>query len=393
MRTGSSLRVFLQASVVIALLAFLGCTALPKVELTAYTTAYSEARTITNGILDIVVPYERAVIRTAARGRTKTISVPVAATIGDDNARDARAEATLVDESLLEPKSKSKVDDPPPEPKSKADASLLKPKSKVDESLLKPKAKPDSVRPKTTTRVVTVSICNDGYGGPDPFCYQIRDAFADIGDPPLVASFRKLSNVVHRFNALLIAYANGVSGPLIEEELSGLSATLTKIGTLVPSPGSASAAAFASRFNGIVSKLIPVAQFVGPAIDRAQLRAFLLENYELVDDAIELMATSSGTLYANVAIGTGIFARGQLATTSPQALFNRQREIRGVIANWTVLLDDTRLLLRELKIAIENSDGLETRLRNLNESTVTARIDTSAIKKQIAALGTPAIRP
>jgi hypothetical protein len=118
-----------------------------------------------------------------------------------------------------------------------------------------------------------------------------------------------------------------------------------------------------------------------------------LENYELVDDAIELMATSSGTLYANVAIGTGIFARGQLATTSPQALFNRQREIRGVIANWTVLLDDTRLLLRELKIAIENSDGLETRLRNLNESTVTARIDTSAIKKQIAALGTPAIRP
>jgi hypothetical protein len=71
----------------------------------------------------------------------------------------------------------------------------------------------------------------------------------------------------------------------------------------------------------------------------------------------------------------------------------RRREIRRLIANWTVLLDDNRRLLRELKFAIENSDGLETRLRSLNDSTVVARIDTSAIKKQIATLGTPVLPP
>jgi hypothetical protein len=51
--------------VMVAVLA--GCSAVPRVELTAYTTAYAEILTITNGILDIVVPYERIVIRTAGR--------------------------------------------------------------------------------------------------------------------------------------------------------------------------------------------------------------------------------------------------------------------------------------------------------------------------------------
>lgn len=399
-----------RAIVVVAPLAFFGCTALPKVELTAYTTAYSETRIITNGILDIVVPYERIVIRRAAQGRQKTVQVRVpvdpatdAATVGPTGGAGTANEpppgapatsAPKVDESLLEskarPKSAPKVDESLLEPKSKA---KTKSAPKVDETLLEPKSppKPAPPRTKTVTRVVTISPCNEGFGGVDPYCYETRDAYADIGDPPLVASFRNLSNVVHRFNALLIAYANGVSGPLIEQELNGLSSAVTTISTFVPASGAAGAGVFATRFNGIVGKLVPIAQFIGPAIDRAQLRSFLLENYELVDDAIELMATSSGTLYSNVAVGTLFFAR--TPNVSTQALTARQREIRGLIANWTVLLDDSRQLLRELKGAIEVPDGLETRLRNLNESTVTTRIDTAAIRKQIATLGTPVIRP
>ena len=80
------------------------------------------------------------------------------------------------------------------------------------------------------------------------------------------------------------------------------------------------------------------------------------------------------------------------APGADQALVTRRKEIRRLIANWTVLLDDTRRLLRELKAAIEVPDGLETQLRNL-DSAVKARVDTSVLKREIATLGTPALAP
>jgi hypothetical protein len=125
--------------------------------------------------------------------------------------------------------------------------------------------------------------------------------------------------------------------------------------------------------------------------DRAQLRDFLLNNYENVDKAIALMATGSAELYANVAIGTNLFRR-MTAPGAGQSLVVRRQEIRRLIANWTVLLDDNRRLLRELRDAAAAPDGLETRLNNLDPS-VKARTDTSVIKKQIATLGTPLLAP
>lgn len=317
-----------------------GCAALPKVELKAYATAYAETQVITNGVLDIVVPYERIVIRTAAAPTRVAPATPA----------DAPPSATC---------------QPPA-----CDPSLLA-------------NRPAAPRP---VPVVTAPRCRNGFRGPDPFCYEFRDGYADIGDPVLVGAFRNLSNVVGRFNALLIAYADGASAKLIEQELSGLSATVTTIGSLVP--GSSVGSAFANRFNNLVGKIVAIA---GPVIDREQLRIFLLDNYELVDQAIELMATNSPALYSNVATGTLFFR--DIAPGSGPSLNTRRREIRRLIANWTVLLDDNRRLLRELRIAIEAPDGLETRLRNLNESTVIARIDTSAIRKQIATLGTPVLPP
>jgi hypothetical protein len=103
------------------------------------------------------------------------------------------------------------------------------------------------------------------------------------------------------------------------------------------------------------------------------------------------MAENSEQLYANVAVGTLNF-EVKVPGSNTQALNARQREIRRLIANWTVLLDDIRVLLSELKTAVEVPNGLETRLRNL-DSTMKARIDTSTLKKQIATLGTPMLAP
>jgi hypothetical protein len=55
----------------------------------------------------------------------------------------------------------------------------------------------------------------------------MRDAYADIGDPPLVAAYRNLADVILRFNRLLIAYADGISGRLLAQDLDGLSASVS----------------------------------------------------------------------------------------------------------------------------------------------------------------------
>jgi hypothetical protein len=37
--------------------------------------------------------------------------------------------------------------------------------------------------------------CRTLVAGEDPFCYEVRAGYADIGDPPLVAAHRNLANV------------------------------------------------------------------------------------------------------------------------------------------------------------------------------------------------------
>ena len=301
-----------------------GCTNIPRVEVTAYVSAYTDIMAVTNGGLDIVSPYERVMIRSAS---------------------PSRAVAAAGSPPLSAPLS----------------------------------------------AIVERGICTRKVTGPDPFCYEMRDGYADIGDPPLVGAYRNLANVVLRFNTVLVAYADGVSGRLLQQELSALSSSVTELSKASTSLGVVQSGAFAASFEAVLHGLAPVINIAGGFVDRAELRRFLLANQGTVDDALRAMATESVELYANVSLGTDMFRR-KVAAGSDQALLTRRREIRRLISNWTVLLDDTRRLLGELKSAVETADGLETRLHNL-EGTVRARIDTTAIKKQIATLGTPALGP
>ena len=353
-----------------------GCTAVPKVELTAYTTAYSEVQTITNSVLDIVVPYERIVIRNSA---ATPLTVPRGFRRSgwtDPSVWNAFAQATE-DPSLTAPR--------PTQP-AQEDSSLTAPRPK------QPARKAPS---STTSRPAQVlrlpGGCTRMVAGADPYCYEMRDGYADIGDPPLVGAYRNLANVVLRFNTVMLAYADGISGRLLQQEINGLASSVSELSKVSPVAGINRAAAFSASFTAIVNGLGPVINFVGGVHDRAALRRFLVANYPIVDDALDLMARDSVELYANVAVGTNLFRRLAAPGTS-KSLVVRRREIRRLISNWTVLLDDTRRLLRELRLAMETSDGLETRLVNL-EGTVRARIDTSAIKKQIATLGTPVLGP
>lgn len=364
------IRNFLPPTAIVVLLV-VGCTPVPRVELTAYTTAYSDSLEATNGVLDIVVPYERVVMRFSAGDAASLVST---------TPRAAAAPPPAIERRPSTPRPA-----PPPDPALFADPDAVKSVNPA------PPLDPPPAAPAGTVTTVAGSGCVSGIGGTDPFCYELRDAWADIGDPPLVAAYRSLSTVVLRFNNLLVGYANGISGRLLEQDVNSLSAAAGSLTQLAPIAAIGGAGGFAAAVSGVVSALAPIAGIAGRIADRTQLRDFLLNNYENVDKAIALMATGSAELYANVSIGTNLFRR-MTAPGSGQSLVARRQEIRRLLANWTVLLDDNRRLLRELRDAAAAPDGLETRLANLDPP-VKASIDTSIIKKQIATLGTPTLAP
>jgi hypothetical protein len=105
-------RGWLLEAALIALLV-VGCTPLPRAELTAYSGAYSDIQTITNGVLDIIVPYERIVIRNAAMDTISVVTSP-----GNARAQTVPDAALLADHSAAGP-----VRGPPPDPSLLADPS------------------------------------------------------------------------------------------------------------------------------------------------------------------------------------------------------------------------------------------------------------------------------
>ena len=125
---------------------------------------------------------------------------------------------------------------------------------------------------------------------------DMRDGFADIGDPPLVGAYRNLANVILRFNTLLVAYSDGISGRLLRQEIEGFTSSINEISKLAPITNISGAGTFAASFTGIVNSLLPIADLAGGVVDRAQLRTFLLDNYEIVDQALLLMAQNSSKL-------------------------------------------------------------------------------------------------
>jgi len=291
-----SIRDFLRPLFVLIFLS--SCAQLPKVELASYLNAYNEVQEITNGVLDIVAPYERIGIKVLAAG---------------PNARSKCTDGNLVDQ----------------------------------------------------------------------YCYDLRDGYADIGDPPLVGAYRRLSSVVGRFNAILAAYIDGISMKLITQDLNLLSSELGELSKF----GGLESVALHSAIVSFAKDIIPAGTVVGGIHDRAQLKRFLLENHTDVAKALRLMADNSSALYSNVVSGTTSFQRQSGANRA--ALTTRKLEIRKLIANWTVALDDAVVQLKVLVASIQNPDGLEPRIRNLNETAITSRINTEIIRKQIATLGTP----
>jgi len=228
-----------------------------------------------------------------------------------------------------------------------------------------------AIRPSTFT---TEDCPAGGVLSPDPFCYEIRDVFATIGDPPLVGSYRDLIEVIARYNAILVAYSDGVSLRFIQQDLDGFAAGVA-----------AASADAAADLTGVITDLTPAAEQLTGYSDRQSLLALLNQTFPKVDAAFAALARESGALFSNVATGTtGAVRLGG----NRQTLAARRTELRNVIANWTVLIDETRGLLQDMNFALNNPDNLEVRLRNLQDEAIPVNAGFEVLRRQLAELGT-----
>ena len=293
----------LKLSFLIPALLLCACTTnpVPKVELDAYIGGYNKAQQTTNSVLDLIVPFEREVLRAVATS-----------------------------------------DSPPTANSAAADCPT----------------------------------------GRNAYCYQLRDAWANIGDPPLVQSVRRTSDVLLRFNRLLTAYAAGVSADLLAADYARLQARIGGLSELAASaaPGIAPAITLAKTLGESLAG--PLAA----SADRAQFGIYLQENQANVDQALGLLAESSEALYGNVKTGTDLRKRAAANANERAALDQRRTELRQMLANWSVLIDGVRLQLRELAAASANPQGLETRLRNLGSADAETSANAETINREIISL-------
>ena len=226
------------------------------------------------------------------------------------------------------------------------------------------------------------SVADDCPTGQNAYCYQLRDAWATIGDPPLVKAIRRTTDVLLRFNKLLTAYAAGVSADLLAADYARLQARIGVLGSLAASasPQIGPAITIAKSLGESVAR--PLAA----SADRTQFGIYLQQNQTNVEQALGLLAESSQALYGNVKTGTDLRKRAAANTTERAALDQQRDQLRTMLANWSVLIDDVRVQLRELASASANPDGLETRLRNLGNADAETSANATVLNREIIAL-------
>lgn len=218
--------------------------------------------------------------------------------------------------------------------------------------------------------------------GRNSYCYALRDAWATIGDPPLVKSIRRSTDVLLRFNKLLSAYASSASVDLLRADYARLQA---RIGPL---------AGLAASAPGNIGPAITIAKQLGTAAaepllgaaDRAQFGVYLRDNRAAVDEAFGLLAESSEVLYGNVSSATDLRKRAAANAAERAALDQRREQLRQILANWTVLIDNARVQLNELAWASANPDNMETRLRNLGNLDSETNANAAILNREILLL-------
>lgn len=191
-----------------------------------------------------------------------------------------------------------------------------------------------------------------GLRGPFPDFDPAEAAyFVSFGDPPITGSLRASVAVLERYNAALIALAQGQDARAWLAHLTGLGAEIGATGAALAAAGpraaaltGAGAASFAAGAAAL-SAAQPVIDAALTAASRAEFRDRLTEAAPAMRDLIDALRAASTPMFAvmrRAAERTRTLAEGgDDVIDDPEALMRD----RALIAGWALLLDQTRTAL------------------------------------------------
>lgn len=228
---------------------------------------------------------------------------------------------------------------------------------------------------------------------PLDFAHCRRDAFATIGDPPVVGAARALSGTLGRLNGVMAARASGVSHQLLRRDFDAITAHVGSLAPLVAhAEGAATALAKAAADAAPLGAILAIG-------DDAALRAFVTTNRAAIVAAYAALSASSDTLWGNVRTGArqiGDEAMGAEAASLAEraalvrAAAARADQIAVLIADWTVVVDAQRGLFERYADAIARPGGLDGQIASLSRGEADADAWAQGLVERTRLLG---VRP
>lgn len=218
--------------------------------------------------------------------------------------------------------------------------------------------------------------------GVDPV-FKPEDAayFSNHTDPPLAAEYRRAIVVINRYNELMLAFASGKGFDKAIEQLNMLASEATLFAAPVgQTPVSAGYRAIANDI------LTLVAAERSREVFQASFRKTAPQLLILIDG----MKAQTPVAFKNLAffleadllnIDRGLRA-GDVA-----ALKAKHMELRVLLSDWVILLDQHAALIKATQMAIENP-RLGTELSGATEAVVQLRVTVDSVRSHLASIRT-----
>jgi len=220
--------------------------------------------------------------------------------------------------------------------------------------------------------------------------FYVRDAVyqADLGDPPGTAAIRRSLDSVAAFNAVVLAYAEGraldelkaQAGVLATDVSAALSAVALPLGV----PGLA--------LPGLLPALKLVQEGADAALQAASREAFreaVLARQPTIDAILVEVRDTAPTIFSLLTRGLSRAAkdlRDEDRAAEAEAAVVKIESYRRLLANWVILLDQTRSALAATIVAIKGPRDQTAALADVARSTAGLRERTARINALLVEL-------
>lgn len=212
---------------------------------------------------------------------------------------------------------------------------------------------------------------------------DLASIFSDVGDPPLAARYRQSIAVIASYNTLMLSYANGEGFESLQGQAASLAeSSLSLLETLqIAGEVSSIVGPYGDLFETLATSALEFRS-------RQVFRDELLASAPGVIELMQTMRDGSEDIFPNLVYKAEneiyLIEAGDASGNIPK-LRNNIYEMRIILSNWVLLMDNNILALSSVIDAVNNPSSasqMASAVKSVSELNQTALV----IQKQIAAL-------